>query len=203
MFFFLSGHENFFSKDSTVSFFSFFTAAAFTMSFALTPTTFIAILSGYLFSWKGLLGVLLSYLGAMIAGLLLGKKLSAWFVGGFIDEDEKLKDFFARLKEKTFLMVVLGRLSPLLPFAMMNIAFASIKVRWGYYLAGSILGMLPRTLVAFYLGMNAPEIYSFARHPTREGLMNVATILLIIISTAGIIWLVRTTLQKASLKEKN
>lgn len=199
---FLRENEMLLSKDDPWSYFLFFTFAIFAMSFALMPTTFFAILSGYFFQWNGLPGVLISYVGAMIIGMLLGKKLNAWFVGGFIAEDEKLKDFFAKLKERNFLMIVLGRLSPHLPFAMMNVAFASMKVPWGSYLIGSFIGMLPRTLLSFYLGMSVTEIYSFATNPRKEEWMNIATILMVLISTAGIVWLIKNALQKESRKEK-
>lgn len=200
MLLYLREHEMLISKDDPWSYFWFFTASVFTMSFALTPTTFFAILSGYFFQWKGLPGVLLSYMGAMIAGMLLGKKLNAWFVGGFIAEDEKLKVFFEKLKERTFLMIVLGRLSPHLPFAMMNVAFASLKIPWGSYLGGSFIGMLPRTLLSFYLGMNVTEIYTFATDPRKDELMNIATIALVLVSTAGIVWLIKNALQRESQK---
>lgn len=202
MLLFLRENEMLITKDDPWSYFWFFMASIFTMSFALTPTTFFAILSGFFFQWKGLPGVLLSYVGAMIVGMLLGKKLNVWFVGGFIAEDEKLKDFFDKLKKRTFLMIVLGRLSPHLPFAMMNVAFASMKVPWGSYLLGSFIGMLPRTLLSFYLGMNVTEIYSFATDPRKDQLMNIATIVLVLVSTAGIVWLVKNALQKESQKTR-
>ena len=165
------------------------------MSFALTPTTFIAILAGYLFQWGGLPGVLVSYLAAMAAGFLLGKKLNVWFVGGFISEDEQLKDFFQRLKKNSFMMVIFGRLSPLLPFAMMNIAFSSIKVTWGNYLAGSLIGMLPRTLVFFYSGTKVTEIWTFLKYPSLEGFLSVIPVILVVISTAGLVWLIRKSME--------
>ena len=94
------------------------------------------------------------------------------------------------------MMVIFGRLSPLLPFAMMNIAFSSIKVTWGNYLAGSLLGMLPRTLVFFYTGIKVTEIWSFLKHPSLDGFLSVVPVVLIIISTAGLVWLIRKSMKK-------
>ncbi len=192
----LRQYEVHLSKSDLVTYIAFFGIAIFTISFALTPTTLFAIFSGYFFQWKGLPGVIISYMGAAVIGMLFGKKLNEWVVGGFISEDEKLHDFFERLKKRTFLMVVMGRLSPVLPFAMMNIAFASMQVPWGWYLLGSFLGMLPRTFLSFYLGMNVKEIYTFVMHPTQDQGMQIGTIALILISTAGIIWLIRKALEK-------
>ena len=188
-------NRHWFETIDTTFYILFFTASAFTMSLALTPTTFIAILSGFFFKWSGLPGVIISYLGAMAAGFYIGKILNIWFVGGFISEDEKLKDFFQRLKQNSFMMVIFGRLSPLLPFAMMNIAFSSIKVNWGSYLGGSLIGMLPRTLVFFYTGTKVTEIWSFLKRPTLEGFWSMVPLALIIISTAGIVWLIRKSMK--------
>lgn len=167
----------------------FFSFATFTMAFALTPTTFIAILSGYFFSWLGIIGVVLAYLVASLLGLWFGKKINTWFVGGFLGEDEKLQLFFSRLKENTLLMVIFGRLSPVLPFSMMNIAFASIKVPLKSYLVGSLLGMFPRTFIFFYAGMNVKEIWAFLMDPTLEGFTAIVPVILVIVSSAGLLWL--------------
>lgn len=194
----LRENEMLITGESLGSYLLYFAIATVAMAFALAPTTFVSILTGYFFQWSGLPGMLISYLGAIIIGMLLGEKISTWFVGGFIAEDEKLKDFFARLKERTFLMIVLGRLSPHLPFAMMNMAFASMRVPWGSYLVGSFIGMLPRTLLSFYLGMNVREIYSFALNPREDQWMNIATIALVLITTAGITWLIKNALRRES-----
>jgi len=189
-------HRFLFEPVHSSFYFVFFMVSIFSMSFALTPTTFVTVLSGYFFKWDGLPGVLFSYLGALAAGFFLGKKINVWLVGGFISEDEQLKDFFQRLKQNSFLMVIFGRLSPVLPFAMMNIALSSIQVSWSSYIAGSLIGMLPRTLAFFYTGTKVSEIWTFLRYPTLEGFLSIVPVALIIISTAGLLWLARKSLNR-------
>lgn len=194
---FFQQQQQLFEKINAFFYICFFSGSVLTMSLALTPTSFVAVLSGFFFKWNGLPGVMLSYLAAMWLGFYLGKKLNVWFVGGYISEDEQLRDFFQRLKQSSFLMVIFGRLSPLLPFAMMNIAFSSINVGWGSYLAGSLIGMLPRTLVFFYTGTKVTEIWSFLKDPTLDGFLSVVPVALIVISTLGLIWLINKSMKQA------
>lgn len=193
---FFQQHQHLFERIDTLFYVSFFIVSVLTMSLALTPTSFVAVIAGFFFKWIGLPGVLISYLAAMALGFYFGKILNVWFVGGFVSEDEQLKDFFKRLKENSFMMVIFGRLSPLLPFAMMNIAFSSIKVTWGNYLAGSIIGMLPRTIVFFYTGMKVTEIWTFLKNPSFEGLLSLVPVALVVISTAGLLWLIRKSMRR-------
>lgn len=53
----------------------YFVVIAFTMAFALTPTTFVAIITGYYFGWSGLPGMVLAYALAAAIGYELAKRL--------------------------------------------------------------------------------------------------------------------------------
>lgn len=167
----------------------FFSLTSITMSFALSPTTFIAIISGYYFGWIGLPGVIVSYLIASVFGLWVGDFINKTIVGQYISNNKSWRKFFDKLREREFLMVFFGRLSPVLPFAMMNFAFSSIRPNLSNYIAASLVGMFPRTLVFFYTGMQAVEIWEFVKSPDLDGALTLIPLLLVIISTIGIIWL--------------
>jgi len=179
----------------------FFTLSIFTMSFALTPTTFIAILTGYFFGWAGLLPMMIAYSIACVLGLRTGKLLNHYFVGDHLFQNKKLHSFFEALHEEEFLLVFFGRLSPILPFAMMNIAFASIEMNMKRYLLASITGAFPRIFLFFYVGSSVSEIWDFVLHPTLEGSFAMIPIALIIISTIGLIVVFRKVM-KGKMEEK-
>lgn len=180
---------------NVLNYLAFFFITSITMAFALTPTTFIAIVSGFYFGWIGLPGVVISYLIASLLGLWFGVLINKTVVGQFISNNESWHKFFQKLKEREFLMVFFGRLSPVLPFAMMNFAFSSIQPNKYKYIKGSLLGMFPRTLIFFATGMQAGEIWEFVRHPNLDGAMTLLPLLLLILSSIGIIWLLRKTYQ--------
>jgi uncharacterized membrane protein YdjX (TVP38/TMEM64 family) len=184
--------SNSLSLNDTVLFFVF---SIFTMSFALTPTTFISILTGYFFGWIGLIPLLIVYGVACILGLKTGKMLNHYFVGDHLFQNKKLHRFFEKLHEEEFLLVFFGRLSPVLPFAMMNIAFASIELNMKRYLVSSTLGAFPRTFLFFYVGMSVNEIWEFVLHPTLDGSFAMIPLAMIIVSTIGLIIVFRKVMK--------
>lgn len=173
----------------------FYVVSVFTMSFALTPTTLVAMLTGYFFGWHGLIPLLLAYMLACLLGWQIGRLLFRFFVGNRLLQHNKLQDFFARLERHEFLLVFYGRLSPVLPFAMMNIAFASIKLHMDKYLLASIAGAFPRLFLFFYVGISAVEIWEFVLHPTLRGGLSVVPVILVIISTIGLVWIFKDAIQ--------
>ena len=193
-------HEAYdFSQTNTALIF--FCVTTLTMAFALTPTTFIAIIAGHYLSWPGLAGVVPSYLLAAVLGLLLGHVFRKTFIGNTLMQRPEVKSYFDALGHREFLLVIFGRLSPVLPFAMMNIAFAQMAVKWHYYLAGSLLGMFPRTFVFFWTGMNVSNIWQFLSSPSLKGGLELIPFILIVVSTVGIIWVLRSTLNDIMKKE--
>ena len=67
-------------------------------------------------------------------------------------------------------LVILVRLSPLIPFNVLNYALGVTRVRLRDYALGSFLGMLPVTLLYVYVGSLAGELTSLARGATSGGL---------------------------------
>lgn len=194
--FFLKDKSNWLLSGNMVSFLLFFSVTTFTMSFALTPTTAIAILSGYFFGWAGFAGVMGAYAMACLIGLRFGNFIYHFFVGDRIFQHKKLSNFLEALHQQEFWLIFFGRLSPVFPFAMMNIVFAALKPNVKRYLFAGILGALPRTFLFFFLGKNALEIWQFALNPTLEGSQSLIPVVLVVISSVGIIWIFRRAMNK-------
>jgi uncharacterized membrane protein YdjX (TVP38/TMEM64 family) len=171
-------------------------AAIPAMAFALTPTTFIAVISGYFFSWYGLAGILVSYPLAAVLGLKFGGVAKKLFLGDKFFRTPKIQRFLEKIREDEFTMNIFVRLSPVLPFAMTNVAVSVLKLSLIPFMAATMIGMFPRTFIFFLLGKDAPEIWIFVQNPTPEGLHRLIPLLLIIISTAGLLWVVRRTFSR-------
>ncbi len=174
----------------------FFAGSVVSMAFALTPTTFIALLSGYFLQWNAVLGVVPAYLLASILG---------FFIAGFIDQGalihyvsgrKKVAIFLQRLKQREFSFIILSRLSPVLPFAMMNFVLSAMKVRLKTYMIAGFLGMLPRTLLFIWVGSMAHDIQEAMASSRENALVHAFAVSLVILSIAGIIYLIGRSLQK-------
>ena len=196
VFFFQQNSEWLFKTEAT-TIIAFYLLSIATMALALTPSTFIAIVSGYYFGWIGLLGIVLSYPLSAIFGLMLGKVLNEKFVGRLLSDEKKMQAYIDSLRKNEFLMIIFARLSPVLPFAMSNVALSSMRLDYGIFMLATLIGMLPRTFIFFWMGMNASEIWELIQKPSMEGLMNLIPVVLILVSTVGLYYVFKRSVNEA------
>ena len=191
LFFLVSSHPVFFEALSPFGMLLFYFLMIFTMAAALTPTTFVAFISGYLFSWFGFPLMVIAYLLAAALGMSLGKFFSKDLIEKITGNNLKWKTFVKAMEKRMFLLNVFARLSPVMPFAMVNVALSSLLISRKNYFLGTLLGMLPRTFLFFWIGKNAGAILFFFEHPSGEGFYKLIPVLLVLISLFGIIFLLK------------
>jgi uncharacterized membrane protein YdjX (TVP38/TMEM64 family) len=153
-----------------------FLIACFTMAFALTPTTFIALLSGYFLGWKAIIPLALSYWVASFLGFKTAKMIDGGRFLKILSEKPKVKQVLENLQKDEFKIILLARLSPILPFAVTNVLFSFSGTKLRNFLTAGFIGMLPRTILSIWIGTQAQEIKRLIEHPS-EG--NISQILIL------------------------
>ncbi len=131
-------------------------AAVFVAGYAVlcllpAPKALLTALGGVLFGlW---LGALLSWIAALAGaatafglGRVLGRDAVDRLTRGRLERADQL------LAHHGFGAVVAARLTPVLPFTVLNYAAGLTGVRWRHYVAGSALGMIPGSLAYAALG---------------------------------------------------
>ncbi len=193
-------HREFFDGIPWLVMLTFYSITIFTMAFALTPTTFVAFVSGYVFAWNGFVPMVIAYLIASWIGLQVGKLLSKGFIESITRKENRWQIFIESMSHRMFRLVLFARLSPILPFAMINVALSSIKINPSVYLGGTLIGMLPRSFLMFWIGMNAGDLMDFFRNPSGEGLYKLLPFALILISLVGLIYITSKSWKESSRK---
>ena len=150
-----------------------------TMSVALTPSTLIALISGYFLGWQSLLLILWAYPAAAFLSYYLGKKLDGGRFIAALPVKSKAHAILNHVQHHHWLLIIALRLSPVLPFALMNLFLASINMPLRIFMIGGFLGMLPRTLVSLWVGMQARDLLTLLDHPTE----NSAAVIMITVGT--------------------
>lgn len=120
------------------------------------PVTPLAVASGLAFSfWHGLLYTLI--------GALLNISLTFWlsrslgrerFQKLIIKHDSRgwVKSYLQSGQARTFYLLLLFRLIPVVPFTLLNYASGLGQISYGSYVLASLTGMLPGTLIMVNLG---------------------------------------------------
>ena len=175
----------------------YFAIIAFTMAFALTPTTFVAIVTGYYLGWAGLPGMVLAYALAALLGYKLARRLDHGKLLGFIQHFPKANAVLAELKNESWQLILLTRLSPVLPFALMTFVLALVQVPRRRFLLASVLGMLPRSLFFYWLGTKASDVLTLLRNPDEGTLSKLVLLGLVAASLLGLFFVFNHALKRA------
>ena len=162
---------------------SFYLFSVLSMAFGLTPTTFISIISGYILNWTSVFPLVISYMLASLIGYFTAKTIDKGKFLQSIKEKDNLSKVYIKMKKNEILAVFFTKISPVIPFAVGNFLLSIGNVRLIYFLLGSLVGMLPRTLLAIWTGI---QLHSFlSGEGIRNNLSNWLILILILISIAG------------------
>ncbi|USE37900.1 TVP38/TMEM64 family protein [Endozoicomonas sp. SCSIO W0465] len=184
-----------------------FTASSLTMALALTPSTLIALISGYFLGWAAFFYILISYPVASAIGYTVGKSLDHGKLMNTLPPTSRIHLMLDELKHHQWPLVILTRISPILPFSLMNLVLPAIGIRLQTFLLAGFIGMLPRTLFALWAGMQARDLISLLKNPTQDNLSIIFMVMVSILSIGGLLYLARkasTTIlmrQAARLRE--
>lgn len=171
-----------------------FSASALTMALALTPSTLIALISGYFLGWTAFFYILISYPAASALGYLVGKSLDHGKLMHTLPPSSQIHQILDELKHHQWPLVILTRISPVLPFSLMNLVLPAIGIRLHTFLIAGFIGMLPRTLFALWAGVQARDLISLLKNPAPGNLSVIVVVMASILSIGGLLYLA----QKAS-----
>jgi len=105
-------------------------------------------------------------LGAALA-FLLGRTLARNWIAARVATNPRFAAIDRAVGRNGFKIVLLTRLSPVFPFNLLNYAFGLTQVSLRDYLLGSVVGMLPGTIMYVYLGSLITSLSELAAgHPT-------------------------------------
>jgi uncharacterized membrane protein YdjX (TVP38/TMEM64 family) len=128
----------------------------------LFPAVSLTLAAGALFGLaKGVLYVMLgATLGAALA-FLSGRYVARRFVEHLLERHPRLVAIDRAVESQGLRLVFLLRLSPAVPYTLLNYALGLSRVRFRDYIAGSI-GMLPAVTMYVYSGKVAGDLASLA-----------------------------------------
>ena len=132
-----------------------FIALQVAASLLFVPRTVLGIAAGLIFGlvW----GSVWASVGA-VAGAAAGFALVRWFgVTGVLDESPGIGAMVKRAEQGGWRAVAILRLTPV-PHSVANTVLAMTNLSWRDYLLGSVIGMLPMTLVQVDIGASGSAI---------------------------------------------
>jgi uncharacterized membrane protein YdjX (TVP38/TMEM64 family) len=134
-----------------------FVAAYVVSTVAFLPGSILTLAAGFAYGpvWGLLIVSPASVLGATCA-FLLGRTLLRGWAEERVARSARARAIDAAVEREGFKIVLLLRLSPLVPFNLLNYALSLTRVSVRTFVVASFVGMLPATALYVYLGSLAP-----------------------------------------------
>lgn len=127
----------------------------------MVPGSILTLAAGVLFGVS--LGVALVSLAATLGAccaFLVGRFLARDWVESRLETMPRFRALDRAVARRGWLIVLLARLSVVIPYNLLNYALGLTNVRFGAYLFGTLIGMLPAIFLYVYLGSVAGSLAS-------------------------------------------
>ncbi|MCA9242466.1 MAG: VTT domain-containing protein [Phycisphaerales bacterium] len=137
---------------------------AVTAGLALLPTYLQAVIGGFVFGFLpvGTLAALAGFLGGAIIGYVVARAVGGDRGMRLIEQDKRWRAVYDSLAGRGWLrllgIVTLLRVPPNSPFAITNLVLAAARVPFAIYVAGTLVGMAPRTAAAVWVGSTVKDL---------------------------------------------
>ena len=134
-----------------------FFAAYVVSTVAVLPGSILTLALGFVYGpvWGLAIASPASVTGATCA-FLLGRTLLRDWAAQKVGGSTRARAIEAAVEREGFKLVLLLRLSPLVPFNLLNYVLSLTRVRLGTYVLASFVGMLPGGALYVYLGSLVP-----------------------------------------------
>jgi uncharacterized membrane protein YdjX (TVP38/TMEM64 family) len=166
----------------------FFIVVSVAMSIGFCHTTFITVLSGYFMGWMAVPFLIVSYFIASAIGFYIGTFEDKGRLMADVSKIPKAQQIVTNLKKNEFQIIILARLSPIFPFAMMNVLLSYLKADLKKYFSGSLIGMLPRTLLFLWAGSEARSLVDAFKSGAKNDFLSISVLFMLILSLIGLFY---------------
>jgi uncharacterized membrane protein YdjX (TVP38/TMEM64 family) len=161
----------------------------------MVPGSLLTLLAGMVYGLAvgAALVIPASLLGATLAAVLGRTLLRSW-VESKVADRPRIRALDRAIGREGFKMVALLRLSPVMPFTLLNYVLGATAVPLGTYVLASAVGMFPGTLAYVYLGSLIPNVTRLIEGGASESGSPLRTILLVVGGVATLVltlWLAR------------
>jgi uncharacterized membrane protein YdjX (TVP38/TMEM64 family) len=154
---------------------------------ALIPPTLLAFGFGYFLGWQAVIPLILLNLAAISIVYFIVNQLDKARLLTYLSQFERVASLLNRIHADEIRFVFFTKLSPVLPFALTNLVFSLMGIKFKNVILGGFLGMIPRTVLAVWVGKEAQEISRLIQNPNESLTSKIVIIALVILSVGGLL----------------
>jgi len=141
---------------------------------ALVPASAFSLAAGLIYGFSGMALAWLAMMAVAATSFPLARRLLSARVDGFVQKRRLLGIVTEVINEEGWRMVLLVRVSGIVPFGLQNYIFGVTRIAFGPYLLATSVGVLPSILLYAGVGALANAAAAFSGGHLRIALLAVA-----------------------------
>lgn len=123
------------------------------------PASILTLGGGFLFGFGwGITYVLIGAILGAVASFLVGRYLAREWIARKIENNTKFKAIDEAIAREGWRIVLLARLAPIFPYAVLNYGFALTRVSLAHYALATAIGIVPAMFAFVYFGSLATDL---------------------------------------------
>jgi len=155
------------------------------------PGSIAMMVGGFLFGFlPGFLYAVIAVPAGAQGAFEFGRWVARPWISKRVAHNQRMQALEAALREEAFVIVVLSRLSLIIPFNLLNYAYGTTSIKAATHMFATALGMLPAIAIYVYLGTLAHDlgqILSGDAAPTELGYWILGAGIIAIVATTWVI----------------
>ncbi|MEM7610830.1 MAG: TVP38/TMEM64 family protein [Pseudomonadota bacterium] len=161
---------------------------------AMVPGSLLFLSGGYLFGFLwGVALVAVATPVAATAAFLLGATVARDQVAGIVSKYPKFSAIDQALNERGGLIVLLTRVSLILPYNVLNYAFSVTRVKLPTYFVATAVGMLPPVILFVYLGSITKDVKALIEGGQVDGNLSWALLVGSLVALIAVVVVIQRT----------
>ena len=133
--------------------------------------------------------MIVAYLTASAIGFAIGKSLDNGCLLKSIPASSRFHHLVKEMKQQDWLLMVMVRISPILPFSLINLLLPASGIRFRVFIIAGFIGMLPRTFFSIWVGLQGQNLYQLLQNPDSNTMATVLMIVTTVLSIGGLMFI--------------
>lgn len=189
-------NQEFLAQASYIQWFLISLVLILAATFAFISPTFICLVYGYFLGFMALPFIFMIKIGAIFLIYQFYHLFKLKILDDIIAAKPQAQKLVDTIKKVELKIIFFAKLSPILPFALTNMAFAASYAKLRNILIGGFAGMFPSTIVMVLAGMQAKNILAIIEGKAKTDFTSIAGIVLLFVSIFGIYFFINQTIKK-------
>lgn len=151
------------------------------LAMVVVPTSPLSFVAGLVFGWTGAACAWMTMMAVASVSFALARNLAAARIRSAVLDSRRLRLLVGFVDEQGWRIVLLVRVSGIVPFGVQNYVFGAMGMPFGQFIAATAIGVMPSILLAASAGIAGHAALTGAADPLRLAIIGTSVLVSLVL----------------------